>query len=202
MNNAPFFIGKTERGANMSRLKEKLKEQKGFGLFEYVIGLLIFVALICFLFDVVTITYKQYVVSQQTNVIARQLGVQGGIMNQAPKGFPGGDKAYVDSRELVKQVNDHLEGVGIESNEWNLNLIRYDKNGRVVETRKLTTATNFKVDYQSAMDIELTYKYKWNVWGQIIPGTSDEKEAIQKRYVTSEFKYNYDVWEGERNETN
>ncbi|AFV22062.1 MULTISPECIES: hypothetical protein [Bacillus] len=186
----------------MSRLKEKLKEQKGFGLFEYVIGLLIFVALICFLFDVVTITYKQYVVSQQTNVIARQLGVQGGITNQVPKGFPGGDKAYVDSRELVQQVNDHLEGAGIKSNEWDLNLIRYDKNGRVVETKKLTTATNFKVDYQSAMDIELTYKYKWNVWGQIIPGTSDEKEAIQKRYVTSEFKYNYDVWEGERNETN
>ena len=185
----------------MNRLREKLKEQKGFGLFEYVIGLLILIALICFLVDVITITYKQYVVSQQTNTIARQLGVQGGIMNQSPKGFPGGERAYVDARELVKQVDDHLKGAGIESNEWNLNLIRYDKNGRVVETRKLTTATNFKVDYQSSMDIELTYKYKWNIWGQIVPGTSDEKEAIQKRYVTSEFKYNYDVWVGEENET-
>ncbi|MFJ8531404.1 hypothetical protein [Bacillus sp. NPDC094106] len=180
------------------RLKEKLKEQKGFGLFEYVIGLLVLVALICFLFDVVTITYKQYVVSQQTNTVARQLGVQGGVMNQAPKGFPGGEKAYVDSRELVTQIREHLKGAGIEENEWDLTLIRYNENGQIVETKKLTTATNFKVDYQSPMDIQLNYKYKWNLWGYIVPGASKDKNAVQKRYVTSEFKYNYDVWVGEQ----
>lgn len=197
-----FVLNRKEKKRMNTKIRtlinKNLGNKKGSAMIEYAIGLLLLVTLVCFLFDVIIIAQKKYIVSQQTNVISRQLGIQGGVLTSKPYGFPGSDASYVTTSRMYKNVQDNLGEVGISTvnGEWSINIITYAKNGSIVNNQKLTPTTNITSDYNLAMDVILTYKYKWALWGQVI-GDSTYRERYSSRHTISEYKYNYDVWGGE-----
>lgn len=181
----------------LKTLKNK-KKKKGSSVIEFAFGLLIFVLLAGFASDIIVVANKQYVTSQTANELVRQVSIQGGLMNATPKGFPGGHNAYTTSSELFGLLNKRFKGEDIKQNEWELELVEYDANGFKVSEKILKRNMNFKVDYRSNFDINIKYKYKWKLMGNVIPTMKDYKEVEQKRSAVSEFKYNYNDWAGER----
>ncbi|HCL4480276.1 TPA: hypothetical protein N2D99_002364 [Clostridium botulinum] len=180
----------------MKKILRKLKDKKGSAMIEYCIGLFILVIFICFLTDVIIIAQKQFIVSQQANTLSRQLGIQGGIRTSAPIGYPGGERAYADSREVFDKLNKNFSNAGLKNSEWDIILVAYDKYGNESYRTNLNDRTIFTVDYRGSMNINITYKYKWSIWGQIVPGLKEQTRTTN-RHTISEFKYNYDVWDGE-----
>lgn len=179
-------------------IRKILGNKKGSAMIEYTIGLLLFVSLICFLFDVIIIAQKQYIVSQQTNVIVRDLGVQGGIYSVMPTGFPGTNKNYITSGELYNGVKKHLEDAGLSTSnkDWDVEIKTYNKSGSIASLSTLDSSTKVYADYGTPIDVTIYYKYSWTLWGQIVPGLSEIKTSTS-RHSVSEFKYNYDSWDGE-----
>lgn len=170
-------------------LKNKSKSKKGASVLEFAMGLLIFVLLFAFAVDIIMITTKQHTVSQTANQIARQIAIQGGVKQSAPTGYPGGDKAYMDSKEMVVYLQEEFKDAGIAPTEWKLELEGFSPSGHPVGVRSLTNGTNFEVDYQNLFEFEIEYQYKWNIIGQIIPPMGKMSTSVQKRSAISEFKY-------------
>jgi len=179
-------------------IKKRLGNKKGSAMIEYTIGLLLLVSLVCFLFDVIIIAQKQYIVSQQANLLARELGVQGGVYSTVPQGFPGSDTNYVRSSEMYNSIQKNLENAGFSTakQEWSVKITTYTKTGAVASSSNLGQSSQIKADYGIPIDVTITFKYKWTLWGQIFPGLS-QITSNTSRHSVSEFKYNYDYWDGE-----
>lgn len=179
-------------------IKKRLGNKKGSAMIEYTIGLLLLVTLVCFLFDVIIIAQKQYVVSQQANLLARELAVQGGVYPSVPQGFPGNDTNYIRTSEMYSAVKNNLEKAGFSTTkgEWSVNVITYTKTGAIASNGTLGSTSSIKADYGIPIDVTINFKYKWTLWGQIVPGLS-QISANTSRHSVSEFKYNYDYWDGE-----
>lgn len=184
-----------------STLKNKIKRlnnKKGSAMIEYTIGLLLLVTLVCFLFDVIIIAQKQYIVSQQANLLTRELAVQGGVLTTVPQGFHGNDINYIRSSEMYTAVKNNLEKAGISTTkgEWSVNIITYTKSGAIASNNNLSSSSNIKADYGIPIDVTINFKYNWTLFSQIMPGLS-QISANTSRHSVSEFKYNYDSWGGE-----
>lgn len=179
-------------------INKRLSNKKGSAMIEYTIGLLLLVTLVCFLFDVIVIAQKQYIVSQQANLLARELAVQGGVSTRIPTGFPGNDTNYISSSEMYTAVKNNLEKAGFSTTkgEWSVNVVTYNKSGGVASNSTLSSVSSITADYGVPIDVTINFKYKWTLWGQIVPGLS-QISANTSRHSVSEFKYNYDSWGGE-----
>lgn len=169
--------------------REKLKSKKGSSVLEFAFGLLTFVLLAAFVVDVITIANKQYTVSQTANQLARQIAIQGGIKPNAPEGYPGGDRAYMDAGEMVIFLEEELVDAGIAPDQWSFKIESFSSDGHIVASQPLDYNTNLEVDYQNLFDFEIEYSYYWNIMKQVIPMLQEETSASQKRSSISEFKY-------------
>lgn len=171
------------------QLKARMKSKKGSSVLEFAFGLLTFVMLFSFAVDIIMITQKQYTVSQTANQLVRQISVQGGVKPSAPSGYPGGNRAYMDSREMNTLLKQKLNGLGIKDDEWSMKLEGFDRAGYPTASSQLSNSTNVEVDYQDVFEFEIQYKYKWNIMGQLVPMMKGTNTAVQSRSATSEFKY-------------
>lgn len=170
-------------------------------MIEFAIGLLLFVLFIAFTVDVLIVGGKRFNIGQETTDIARVLAKQGGVLESVPQGYPGGDKAYLNANQLIYRVEARMKSTGLASYDdkgWEMILTEYDKNGRVVRTGALTPSTHFDVDYMHSFDVKIKAKYNWTLMNIILGNKISETNVGATRHAVSEFKYDFDTWEGEQ----
>lgn len=173
----------------MKSLRKRFKSKKGSSVLEFVMGLMIFVMLAGFVVDLVIIANKQFTVSQAANQLVRQISVQGGVKPSAPGGYPGGELAYMDAREMNQFLLEEFNGTGLKGSDWSMALKGFSPNGQAVSTNTLNSRTNFEVDYRNLFEFEIEYDYNWTIMGQLVPLLKDKTTVVQKRSAVSEFKY-------------
>lgn len=168
----------------------KLKQnKKGASSIEIIIGIFMFLIIMCFMMDVLVLLWKTSVVAQTNTQIARIAGIQGGIRNSAPSGYPGGNSNYININDLSSIVENKFKSAGIKKSEW----IAVIGNGKIGKSGKVQTR---EYDYKEFFDIDIVIDYKWTFIGNIIPGNLKGKFS-SKRTTMSEWKYNYNSWSGE-----
>ena len=170
-------------------LKERSKSKKGASVLEFAFGLLTFVLLFAFTVDVVMIATKQNTVSQTANQVVRQIAIQGGVKPNAPKNYPGGNQAYMDSREMTSMMRERMNDTGIGNSDWSMKIVAFNPSGQPVKSQGLSNGTNIEVDYQDMFEFEITYKYNWIIMGQLLPPMKEKITSVQKRSSVSEYKY-------------
>lgn len=172
----------------LSETVKRLRENKSGSLaIEIVIGCFIFLIVLCFLMDIMLLTWKFQIIGQTNSFVARTAGLQGGIMASAPSGFPGGNGAYISSGEMRTRIADNFAKAGINSGEYTVSV-----NGAMISSGASTGA----IDYREPIHTEIQVKYKWAFTSNFIPGQI-EHWISSKRSALSEFKYRYDTWRGE-----
>lgn len=167
-----------------------LKNKKGVSTIEIVIGVLIFIVVLCFMMDLLILMWKFSVIAQTNTEVARIAGIQGGFLNTPPDAYPGGNKNYVTISELESMLNDKFKSAGIASNEWE---IRIGGNGGIT---KNGAKRPVRFDYKETFSVEISVDYRWDFMSNILPGNL-RQTITSKRPAMSEWKYNYDNWLGE-----
>ena len=181
----------------LNKLRRKLREREGSSMIEFAMALFIFVIVTAFIVDMLFVGHKRFLIARETTDISRTLAVQGGVASAVPVGYPGGDRAYLTSKELYLKLDDTMSGANIERDEWSVKLTEYNTSGEIIRNIQLTPQTSFKIDYMNSMDIEIDATYNWKLMRIITAGALDEAGVGAKRHAVSEFKYNFDEWEGE-----
>lgn len=167
----------------------KLKEKKGVSTIEIVIGMLIFLIALCFLTDLLMLLWKFSVIGHTTTQVARLTGIQGGALTSSPPSWPGGNANYTTISDVQGIVEDKFQSAGIASNEWNMSIER----GSIGSGG---TKASERIDYTENFEVVTTVDYRWDFVSNILP--IDLNQTITaKRPAMSEWKYNYDNWEGE-----
>lgn len=167
-----------EEDCMLKKLKRFKKDKKGFMAIEIVIGMLMFLAIVSFVSDVALLTWKFNVVAQTNSHLARQVGIQGGLLSSTPENFPGGSSAYVTKSQMDEKIRENFKKAGIKESEYSYSL-----------------STN-KADYGEMITTTVKATYKWKMISNFIPGDITQ-EITSKRSVMSEFKYRYDDFKGE-----
>ncbi|TBX14948.1 hypothetical protein BFS06_12125 [Clostridium perfringens] len=185
-----FFILK--RGVYlkyMSKIKKFIKNNKGIATLELAIGMIILIIILIFSIDLLKIAHTYYVSGQQLNYVARTIGIEGGVHAQEPKGFP---EKYYTSADIIRSMKQGFASTGIKEKDFYVVIKNLDNNKSVT----LKPTSNITVDYAQGVDVELHVKYKWSLLSQIIPMMNQgNREFTLKRFVVSEFKYNYNDWD-------
>lgn len=181
----------------LKKIRGKLNNNRGSAVIEFAIALLILVMLIAFVVDILIVGNKRFIVAQETTEIARVIGLQGGVSSIVPAGYPGGNNTYLTSSEMYKQIEEKMKDSKIKNDEWTATLTEYSKTGQAIRRVTLNPRTTFKVDYMNSMDIQIEASYNWTLMSQISGGLLDEANVGAKRHTVSEFKYDFDKWEGE-----
>lgn len=176
------------------KLRNKLKNKKGMSTLDFIINVFILLILFSFLTDLFVISFRQYKVSQFTNDIVRVISKQGGVRTTAPTNFPGGNDNYLDKTEFQNIINSRLQDIGAIN--YSVNLFRESGGTEVSSTYPSPTATNFSVDYQEYIRIEIKYNYKWSLMSAFIPGGL-KGTLTSSKIGYSEYKYDYSNWQGE-----
>lgn len=158
--------------------KKDKKGKKGFIAIEIVIGMMMFLAIVSFMTDVALLTWKFNVVAQTNSHLARQVGIQGGLLSSTPENFPGGSSAYVSKSAMDAKIKENFKKAGIKESEYSYSL-----------------STN-KADYGEMITTTVKATYKWKLLSNFVPGDVTQ-EITSKRSVMSEFKYRYDDFKGE-----
>lgn len=183
-------------------MKKRLSNDKGSAVIEFAIGLMIFVILVSFTVDLLLVGSKRFNIGQEATDISRILAKQGGVLKETPEGYPGGDEAYLNTNEMLAKIEDRMLGSGLGTyNEgiWSVTLTEYDTNGNQIRTGTLTPETHFDVDYMHSMDVRINASYSWKLMNVIFGRDSETSKSNvgAKRHAVSEFKYDFDTWEGE-----
>ena len=153
--------------------------------------MMIFLITLCFLTDLLILLWKFSVIAQTTTQVARISGIQGGVLLSPPNDWPGGTKNYVTISKMEQIVGDKFATADVSSNEWNVkigNEGNIGKNGR--------TETN-EINYTDDFTIETTVDYRWDFTSNILPFVNLKQTITAKRPAMSEWKYNYEEWDGE-----
>lgn len=186
----------------LKKLQHKVQEKKGSAVIEFAIGLMIFVILVSFTVDLLLVGSKRFNIGQEATDVARVLAKQGGVLKTTPDGYPGGDEAYLNASEMLAQVERRMQSSGLGSYDegiWSVTLTEYDTNGNQIRTGTLSPDTHFDVDYMHSMDVRINASYSWKLMNVIFGRDSQNSKADvgAKRHAVSEFKYDFDTWEGE-----
>lgn len=172
---------------NLYKLK---KDKKGVMAIEIVIGMFMFLMILCFMTDLITLSWKFSVVSQINSKVARQAGIQGGVLSRAPNGYPGGDNAYTDIGELNSMLQDYFSDAGIAGDEWRLLV----GNRHVLGSGASSPTRQF--EYRDSFKTQIDVTYTWSMLSNFIPGNLTNTLS-STRPTLSEWQYNYDRWIGE-----
>lgn len=173
-----------------SKLTKLKKDKKGVMAIEIVIGMFMLLMILCFMMDLLILSWKFSVISQINSKVARQAGIQGGVLAKAPDGYPGGDSAYTDINELYSIVRETFENAGIEESEWRL----YIDGKHVLGSG--TKVASRRIEYRESFQTKIEVTYSWDFISNFIPGTLTNTIS-SKRPTISEWKYDYDSWIGE-----
>ncbi|WCF11732.1 hypothetical protein NDS46_30780 (plasmid) [Paenibacillus thiaminolyticus] len=168
-------------------LKKIRGNRKGSMAIEIVYGCFLFLMVFSFAMDIVMLGWRFSVISQTNSYIARNVGLQGGVLRSVPDGYPGGKDAYLSVDELLEGIERNFEKAGIANEDYKITIndIPIVKGG-----------SGLKVDYRKEMQITVEVEYEWVFLSNFIPGEL-KNWITSKRSVMSEFKYRYDEWYGE-----
>lgn len=155
----------------LNPFKKLKKNKKGAMTIEIIIGMMMFLMGFSFIVDLVILGGKYQVVSQTTTYVARTAGAQGGLLNSAPAGFPGG---YITKGEVEQRVQKVFNDSGVQ--DYKLKLPG-------------------KADFGEYMDVDISFKYTFSMISMFIPGDMTI-EFNSSRVAFSEFKYRYDDFDG------
>lgn len=169
---------------------------------------MMFVVFICFVVDAVSIANKEYVVSRTIQFVARRLAIQGGVSNTIPINFAtSGTNNYLTTTELIDYVDEQMKKAMIEPNEWSIKItgrkiIPRTNGASYIDNQSIILSASNRnkeilIDYLDGIDVEFSYTYKWNLFSQVISIADNSNIHTFKQHSISEFKYNYDWWEGE-----
>lgn len=176
------------------KFRKRLKNKKGMSTLDFIINVFILLLLFSFLTDLFVISFRQYKVSQFSNELIRVISKQGGVRTTAPNNFPGGNANYLDKTEFQNIISDRLQDIGAIN--YRVRLYKESGGSETSVLYPVPTATNFVVDYQEYVRIEIRYEYKWSLMSAFIPGGL--KGYLNSSKVGySEYKYDYSNWQGE-----
>lgn len=174
-------------------LQHRLNLKKGSSAIEFVIALLLLILLVAFVVDIVGVINKQAVTGQYSNYATRVISTQGGVTKETPVSFPGGSNGYMTSAELLDNATENLnKKAGID--DFDVYLEELNQNGDVASRVKLSNGSTFKIDYQKRFNVSISYRYKWNLTSQMVPGLNGTGERTVKKSGVSEYKYDYADW--------
>lgn len=163
------------------------KNQEGVTAIEMVIGVLIFIILLSFMMDILMLFWKFSVLSQTTTQVSRIASIQGGVRDKAPEYWASGDD-YITIKKLNNMVQDKMDTANIET--WNVK----------IDTGKVGTegvSPTKEIDYKSSFEVTSTIEYKWSFVSNFVPGMDLTQTLTAKRPAMSEWKYDYNKWDGE-----
>jgi Flp pilus assembly protein TadG len=169
------------------KLQKFKKDKKGVSAIEIVIGIFVFLIVLSFLVDLLTLSWKFAVISSTNSYVARTAGLQGGIESKAPDGFPGNNKAYISSSEMESRIATDFTNAGIQDGDYSVRV-----NGALVSKGQSTA----EVDYRNSITTQIDVTYKWALMSNFIPGDLTQS-LTSTRNVLSEFQFRYDNWTGE-----
>lgn len=170
-------------------IKKRMENpKKGAHAIEVIIGMLIFILLFGFFFDMFYITNKQFTVDRQIGILSRTIAVQGGVKRSAPTGYSD-NEAYMTSAEMSAHIQRVMRDIDIEPDEYHVMVTRYNEHNQPVDMRALNAATQFEVDYEQRFELYISYNYKWTLMGQLVPGMGGTREAVRRRSNVSEYRY-------------
>lgn len=184
----------------LNKIKRKLSNSKGSAVIEFGIGLMLFVMLLAFTIELLFVGNKRFNIGQETTDIARVLAKQGGVLKQAPQGYPGGEESYLNSQELLSKIEGRMLSADLGTyteGVWKVTLTEYDKKGNILREGLLTPSTYFDVDYMHSLDVRIEADYNWVLMKSFLGDTISKTTVGAKRHAVSEFKYDFDKWEGE-----
>lgn len=136
--------------------------------------------------DFMFIEQKIQTTTQAATEVARIASVQGGILTDAPQGFPGGDRVYTSNKNVKDFLDRMFRGVGVNPNDYEIRV-----NSRVIDASNGSD----RIDYKTPIEVSVSTNYEYLFLGRILrlnPGS-----FTAKRLSMSEWKYDYDRWDGE-----
>lgn len=193
----------------LKRIIEKVKDKKGSSTLEFVICMLIFVMVTAFIVDLFIVSYKHYVVSANCTKAVRVLAIQGGISNDIPDNYPGGELNYMNNTEFRKYLNELANTVQgnpgsmkvyldfsyididdnvIEKKDLLIYEFNHDKSGKITKTYY---PQNFLLPYGSFITLRIEYTYQFfytNIW---FNSEKHSKFNSSKSSVTEYVSYDY-----------
>lgn len=179
-----------------SRLCKVLKNDSGSIAIEAVIGTLMILACLVVIMDLLVITWKSNLTAQVSTKVARQVGIQGGYRLKAPNGFPGGENAYTNPRELGAMITEQFRAMGIADGNWEMIITGED--GRQYVYNATSTPVTGEYDYQQIIKVEVRLRYQWEMSQMMLPMLRGRTYTLtSKRTTISEWKYDYDNWANE-----
>ena len=169
-------------------MKQKMKElqsKRGFNTLEMIAIVIIFLTMFGFFLDTFNILNQHYVASREANIVTRQLAVQGGVTHNKPYNYDRYGQKYVTVSQLQQRVLNNLDGVGTEPNA-KLYVTAYGPNRAVVKSASISTGDIIQMEYQQPFTLQLSYEYKWQIMGQMIPGMGGVRTRHIERSSVSE----------------
>lgn len=128
----------------------------------------------------------------------RIISNQSGVEKNTPTNFPGGDDNYMTVDELYDKLNKRFKDIGIGENDWDAQIIMKDKvdstKERIFELQK--GKEGIKSDYRDYITFIIHFKYKWGLWSQFAEEDLYGNITVE-RHGFSEWKEDYNTWEGE-----
>lgn len=180
----------------MNKLKKmlinRIKNNKGSMLIEYVVGMLVFLIFVGFCLDTVFIGHKHFYMGQEMSTIARTISVQSGAESSTPSNFPGGSTAYQTSSEIITRLEKVAKTAGFKSGEYKLEITETTPKGTIVKQGELKAGTNFQASYLNKITITFTGQYEWGMLSTIIQGHDFTKQLIVERVAMAEYMRDYD----------
>lgn len=171
----------------MIKIKKLVKDKKGaIESLYHVIGVIMLLMALGAFLDFMIVQQKIQTSNQVATEVARIAGIQGGILNRAPQGYPGGDRAYVNNRNITDIINEVLREVGIGEGDYELT---------INNTRVNNSSGSNRIEYKRPVNVKLTIKYDYMFLGRILNWR--ENRFSSKRVSVSEWKYDYNNWDGE-----
>lgn len=167
--------------------KKKLNK-KGATAIEVVISIMMMLLLLSFMIDLLAVIWKHSVVSQVNTEVSRIVGIQGGLLNSAPEGYPGGNENYLSASEVTQLLDNKFASAGVSGDKWKVKVGSgtLGKDG-IAEA---------KYDYLTTFTVEVNIDYEWEYISKMIPGQITQT-IVSKRPAMSEWKYGYNDWIGE-----
>ena len=165
------------------------KNEKGFTTIEALMVIMALLPFILATFDCILYFYKSISTAQIASSITRMVGIQGGVLNSAPAGFPGGNDGYMDKNELYTHVKERMAAVGFKDDEWVLKI------NNATYTASSCQATK-QYDYLADIKVSVVTQYDFPFISTFLPGDLTVKIPCNRSTI-SEWKYNYDEWLGE-----
>lgn len=159
--------------------------KKGVTAIEVVIGVLIFMIVLFFGTDIIKIGLHFSTISQTTTEVARIGSIQGGFANSKPANYPGD---YVTIHDLNESIERKFNAAGIESEDYHI-----DIGSGYVGNKGVRPAT---YDYKQDFEVSTTLRYRWTLMERVLK-FDREQTLNSKRIAMSEWKYNYNNWDGE-----